>query len=225
MDCLEFRRQVGAQPALESDEIAAPRRDCPACARYQDELRAMDGLIARALAVNLDQAPPVRESEAPQYRGRWYAVAASVIAAVAVGAVLWSAGPRASVAREVIDHVAHEPGATAGTAPLAPGALAGVLDPEGTRLRPGVGDVTFAARCLIDGRIVPHLVVRRAEGTYTVLLLRHRQLDEPMEFDQEGYTGVVMPAPKGSIAIVSEGGRVPDGIAQQVFAALDYRGT
>lgn len=222
MDCLEFRRQVGAEPALASEEVVAHRTGCPACARYQDELRAMDGLIARALAVDLKKAPPVQTTEAAQGKSRWYALAASAVLAVAVGAALWTAGPRASVAREVIDHVEHEPGATSGTAPLAPGALAGVLDPDGTRVRPGVGDVTFAARCVIDGRVVPHLVVRTDGRVYTVLLLRHRQLDEPMRFEQEGYAGVVLPAPKGSIAIVNAGEKIPDAVARKVFDAVDW---
>jgi len=51
MDCLEFRRRVGAEPSLAGAEIEAHRRDCLACARHQDELRALDAQIARALAV------------------------------------------------------------------------------------------------------------------------------------------------------------------------------
>ena len=36
---------------------------------------------------------------------------------------------------------------------------------------PGVGDVTFAARCVFDGHVVPHLVVRTPDGPVTVLML------------------------------------------------------
>ena len=57
MTCLEFRRRVGAEPAAADAEVVAHRRDCPACAHYQDELRAMDALIERALKVSLPAKP------------------------------------------------------------------------------------------------------------------------------------------------------------------------
>ncbi|HEY5558873.1 MAG TPA: DUF3379 family protein [Steroidobacteraceae bacterium] len=224
MNCLEFRRQAGAEPAAAGPGFDAHRRECPACARYQDELRAMDALIARALAVD-----PTRirkraagSGAAPAARRRFFAIAASVVAGLSVGLVLLVSAPRASIAREVVDHIMHEPGTTNLVVPVAPGALAGVLDPDGTRLRPGLGDVTFAARCVHDGHVVPHLVVRMPEGAVTVLLLRHREIDEPVQIAEQGLVGVVLPAPRGSIAIVGQGLKDPDGIAQKVFEAVDW---
>jgi hypothetical protein len=225
INCLEFRRQAGADPSVEGPQFDAHRRECPACSRYQDELRAMDALIGRALAFD---AARLRRPAAPKRRGfamaqpRLLAIAASLVGGLAVGLLLLTGAPRESLAREVIDHVMHEPGATAGTVPIAPGALAGVLDPDGTRLRPGLGDVTFAARCLHEGRVVPHLVVRMPEGTVTVLLLRHRELDGPERIDGQGFTGVALPAPRGSIAVVGQGIADLDGVAQKVFEAVDW---
>jgi len=226
LDCLEFRRQVGAEPFIEGPEYDAHRSECAACARHQDELRAMDGLIARALAVEASrlaepkQAP--RAARIEPSRRRLFAIAASIMVGLSVGLVLLVSAPRDSLAREVIDHVAHEPGALAATVAIAPGALAGVLDPEGTRLRPGIGDVSFAARCVHDGHVVPHLVVRMPEGTVTVLLLRHREIDEAVRVSDQGFEGVVLPAPRGSIAIVGQGVKDLDGVAQKVFEAVDW---
>ncbi len=224
MNCLEFQRRVGAEPFAADEEIGAHRRDCAACAHYRDELQAMDGLIARALAieaVRIRKAAASPRSEAPARR-RIFAIAASLVAGLSVGLVLLIGAPRASIAREVIDHLLHEPGAMAATVPIAPGALVGVLDPEGTRLRPGLGDVTFAARCLHDWRIVPHLVVRMPEGPVTVFLLRHREIGKPIRIDDEGFDGVVLPAPRGSIAIVGQGIENLDGVARKVFEAVDW---
>lgn len=228
MDCLEFRRRVGAEPSAAGADIEAHRAGCPACARYQDELRAMDAQIARALAVD---AARIRKNGtaaitagAAARRPRWLALAASIVVGVAVGLALWVSSPRLSLAREVIGHVAHEPSAMIGTAPLAAAALAGVLDPEGTRLRPGLGDVTFAMRCVFEGHVVPHLVVRTANGPVTVLLLRHRSVSGRTQIAEQGYTGIVLPAPRGSIAIVGRDLKDLDGIAQQVFDAVDWGG-
>lgn len=225
--CLEFRRQAGAEPARSGPELDAHRRECPACARYQDELRAMDALVRRALAVDAARLalPKTRATGSGGGRQRWYALAASVVMAVAAGLVLLTSAPRESVAREVVDHVAHEPGALAASGPVTPAALAGVLDPEGTRLRPGIGDVSFAARCVHQGHVVPHLVLRRPEGTVTVLILRHRTVDAPLRFDENGFAGVVLPAPRGSIAIVGRDHPDLEGVAQQVFEAVDWGDT
>lgn len=220
--CLEFRRRVGAEPAAADADIEAHRRDCAACARHQDELRAMDGVIQRALRID----PPARQAgaaDATAPRRRLYAIAASLVAGVAIGVVLLVSAPRASVAREVMDHVTREAAESmATTEPLAPAALAAVLAPDGTRLRPSVGDVTFAARCKFDGRIVPHLVVRTPSGPVTVLMLRHRTIAKPMRLAEQGYEGVVLPAPKGSIAVVGAGIADLDAVAQKVYDAVDW---
>jgi hypothetical protein len=223
MNCMDFRRQVGAEPALDGGDIAAHRRDCPACARYQDELRSMDGVIARALALDvarIGRTPAAAAPAAP--RRRMFAIAASLAVGLAVGLVLLVGAPRASIAREVVNHITHEPGTMAGIAPLAPVALTGVLGPEGARLRPGIGDVTFAARCVHDGHVVPHLVVRMPEGVVTVLVLGHRDVGKPLRIEDQGLIGMVLPAPRGSIAIVGQNLADPEGVARKVFEAVDW---
>jgi hypothetical protein len=110
------------------------------------------------------------------------------------------------------------------TAPLAPDDVAQVLGPDGMRLKPSAGNVTFAARCLFDGRVVPHLVVRTPEGPVTVLVLRHRSIGKPMHLDEQGYTGVVMPAPRGAIAVVGRDVADLDGVAKKVFDAVEFGG-
>ena len=224
MSCLEFRRRVGAEPAYSDDEVEAHRRECPACARHQDELRAMDSLIGRALAVD---ASRIRKGEpvvaaATQQRPRFLALAASIVIGLAVALTLWVSSPRLSLAREVIGHVMHEPQTMLSTTPIEPGALAGVLDPEGTRLRPGIGDVSFAARCVYEGHVVPHLVVRTPQGTVVVLLLRHRSVSAPVRIAESGYEGIVLPAPRGSIAVVGRDQKELDAIAQRIFEAVDW---
>jgi len=225
IDCLEFRRRVGAEPSLAGSEIEAHRRNCPACARYQDELQAMDALIGRALAVDAARIgkPAAPKAARAAARPQWLALAASIVIGVSVGLALWISSPRISLAREVIGHVAHEPGSMASLVPIEPGALAGVLDPEGARLRP-VGNVTFAARCVYEGHVVPHLVVRMPQGPVTVLLLRHRSVGKMVRIAEQGYMGVVLPAPRGSIAVVGRDQQDLDAIAQQVFNAVEWGG-
>ena len=221
ISCLEFRRRVGAEPFAEDAEVAEHRRGCPLCARHQDELRAMDGLIQRALAVELPAR--VEPAAAARPRRRFLAIAASLVAGIAAGSVLLVLAPRASVAREVMGHVTREFGESmVPTTPLASAAVSEVLGPDGMRLDSSAGDVTFAARCLFDGRVVPHLVVRTPEGPVTVLVLRHRSIGKPLHIDEQGYDAVVMPAPRGAIAVVGRDIADLDGVAKKVFDAVDF---
>jgi hypothetical protein len=222
ISCLEFRRRAGAEPFAGDAAMEAHRLECAACARYQDELRAMDGVIRRALAV--EPGPLARPAAAPAgaSRRRILAIAASLVAGIAVGVVLLVGAPRASIAREVVAHVEHEPGALLPTEPLAPDEVSSVLAQEGMRLRPGAGDVSYAMRCVVDGRVVPHLVVRTPAGPVTVLVLRHREVGKPMRLSEGRLEGIVLPAPRGSIAVVGEGVADIDAVARSVFEAVDW---
>lgn len=222
MTCLDFRRRVGAEPFAADSAIEAHRRECAACARYQDELRAMDGLIHRALEVNPPPVEGIAPGPARLPPRRLLAIAASLVAGIAVGLVILVAAPRAAIAREVVSHVLHEPGAVGPAAALPAAAVAAVLDPSGMRIRPDAGAVSFAARCVFDGHVVPHLVVQTPEGTVTVLVLAHRSVGRQVRFDRKGLAGVVLPAPRGSIAVVGRDVADLDAVARQVFAAVEF---
>lgn len=231
--CLEFRRRIGAEPFAIEPALAAHAGDCPACARFQHEMRAMDELLGRALAIDLGagKTAPARAVAAPERASpgvatsrRWLALAASVVLGIAIASTLWVSYPEPSLATEVMEHVMHEPGAWQSTAPLDAGAVAAVLEPDGVRLDPALGAVTYALRCRFAGRWVPHLLVRTDSGPVTVLLLTHRSVDRPTPLAEHGYTGVVLPGPRGSIAIVGKagGGADLEAVAQQVFEAVGW---
>ena len=230
MNCLEFRRHVGAEPFSTNASVASHRAACAACARHQDELQAMDRLLAKAMRV--DWAPGgdsvVREGTAasrttlsvapPAATGRrWYALAASLVVGMLVAATMWVSWPRQTLAAEVIEHALHEPQSWTGAQPVPVAAVAGVLDTSGTRLRPGAGEVTFARRCFFRGHWVPHLVVQTGAGPVTVFLLGHRTVDAAMTIEAEGFSAVVLPAPRGSIAVVGRGVAGMDEVARKVF--------
>jgi hypothetical protein len=182
MNCLEFRRHVGAEPSTTLPAVLAHCEECAACARYRDEMRSLDRLLGKAMRVDVAPASAregsgpaegaaryslAEEGSDPSYAGRravpaprrWLAMAASLVAGVLVAATLWLSYPETTLAAEVIGHVVSEPDAMKSSQPLAAQAITEVLQPSGVRLRPGIGTVTFAMRCVFEGRVVPHLVV------------------------------------------------------------------
>lgn len=153
---------------------------------------------------------------------RRLALAASMLLGLGIGAGLWLAYPRNSPELGLVSHVKHEPAALAGAAAVDPAELAQVLAPFGVALGDDAGPVTFAKRCYWDSQWVPHLVVRTASGPVTVLLALHRPLVEARRFDVDGYAGIMLPAPRGSVVVM--GREVPGlpAIAEQVFSAVDW---
>ena len=92
-------------------------------------------------------------------RRRWYALTASVLGGSLVGMLLWSNGPHPALARDLVRHLALEPGALYGTETMAdPAQVREVLRDSGVRLRdqPGAGAAmptsvrSVATRCPIS---------------------------------------------------------------------------
>lgn len=220
MNCLEFRRIVGAQPDAATPEIVAHAAQCPACTRYQQELQQMDQSIHRALNIN----PQVKVA-AHRKRSVQWGLAASVVAAVLAGLLLWVADPRASLAEQIVEHARAEASAMVRTSETADSArVASILARSGVRMKPGAVAVSYAQSCPLRGHQVPHLVVQTDAGPVTVLLLaEEKSISKPQKFDESGYQGVIIPAPRGVLAVLGRGVPVAE-IAAKVLAAVDYRG-
>jgi hypothetical protein len=220
MNCLEFRRIVGSQPHLDSTEVREHAAACESCTRYLLELRRMDQLIYRALTIDVDAPKRSRHVSA-----RYWRLAASVVVAVVLGAFLWSALPRASLAEQLAAHAQGEASALVRTADrIEPSDLAAVFKRSGVRLRPDEIAVSYAMSCWFRGHFVPHLVVQTDRGPVTVLVLPHERTvvgTQLQHFEDGGFKGVIVPAPQGVLAVLGRDAPVEEAAAQ-VLLALDY---
>jgi len=150
-------------------------------------------------------------------------MAASLVAGVIVAAALWVSWPEPSLASEVFDHAAHEPAAWSMAGQVAGTEVAKVLDASGATLRLDAGTVTYARRCFFDRHWVPHLVVRTEAGPVTVFLLGHREVSGETRLEEDGYEAIVLPAPRGSIAVVGRDVPDLDAVARQVFTSVEWQ--
>jgi hypothetical protein len=156
-------------------------------------------------------------------RPRWASLAGSILAGVVVGAWLWSGGSRNSLGDDVLSHLQGEPAAlAAATGALDSAAVAGVLERGGIRLGPGAGALLHASSCRFRGRTVPHLVLQAEGGPVTVLVLRDEPVDGPISIAGQGFSGRIVPAGPGSIAVVGAADGDPQRVAAQVQAAIEW---
>lgn len=200
MDCTQYRRAVLADPHDASPELAEHLAHCTACPAYSERLLKFEGRLAQALRVDA-QAGGHRSVT----RGGWLAMAASVLAALLIG-TLWLGAPRASLAADVVTHMAGEPQAWARTdTPVPPSELDPVLADARMRLRADAGMVSYAQSCLFRGHHVPHLVVQTDMGPVTVMVLVHEAATRSRTFDEGGYRGIIVPVPgHGSLAVLAK---------------------
>jgi Protein of unknown function (DUF3379) len=96
-----------------------------------------------------------------------------------------------------------------------------ILARSGVRLK-DIGRVSYAMSCTFRGHRVPHLVVQTQTGPVTVLLLpEERSITEPQALDEGGYAGVILPAPRGGIAVLGTGAPIAE-VAAAVLGAIEY---
>lgn len=228
MDCLEFRRLAGADPQHPDAAVLEHAASCPRCAAYLRQTLELDRHILAALRVPVS-VPDSRRASASgaaipgRDRRRWYALAASIVAGVLVGSLLWLGGPRNSLAQDLVEHMGHEPEALVVTAtPADPAVLGRVLERGGIRLRPEVGTVSYANSCRFRGRTVPHLVVQSDGGPVTVMVLRHEPPGDPVRFAEGGFSGTIVPAGPGSIAVIGAADADLEQVTSRVLAAVDW---
>lgn len=221
MNCEEYREAITADPSESFAGGAAHAAGCTACGRYRDGMRALDERIAAALAIDvpplrMPDLPPVDETggkvvELPAGRSGkvsaplWLGIAAGIVVAVFAGFNALSPEPSGTLAEQVIAHMDHEQASRQVTSVSVPEReLHDVIDSRVSALDTGIGLVTYAQSCVINGNTVPHLVIQGESGPVTLILLPDEEIADAIPLSGEHVHGVIVPVGSGSVAIIGE---------------------
>jgi hypothetical protein len=208
--CREARLMIGADPrAALPTALAAHVEGCAACRRFRDETLALEGRLRAAFELPLQKPVP---RQAPLRR---FALAASVALALFFGGAFWMLRPSSALAGEVVGHVEHEPSSWQAQIVLPESYVAEVLAAAGVNIDMKY-PVVYATRCPFRGGFVPHLVVQTASGPVTVMVLAGEHVRDRMEFAEDGYRGVIVPAGNGAVAVIARGETDPSEVAANV---------
>jgi Protein of unknown function (DUF3379) len=168
---------------------------------------------------------PFRRSGGIQAAGRAprrvLPIAASLAAGLLIAFTLWLSRPAPSLAAEIVAHVEGEPDSWLQTQPVTAEKLAEVLHRSGVRLGAGMQPVMYASSCWFRGHFVPHFVVATGEGPVTVMILKNEHVTAPSQFNEDGYSGLLVPASAGSVAVLSRKPMELEPPAQTVVRALE----
>ena len=122
-----------------------------------------------------------------------------MLIAVAIG---WLIRPTESLAHAVVAHVAGE---VDFAKPANTQDLSQVLKQAGVDADVVPGKVTYAHTCWLRGHWVPHLLVQTSSGPVTVIVMPDEHIKGRTSFHDSGYDGVIVPAQRGSIAVLAQG--------------------
>ena len=230
MNCDEYRAAITAEPSFAGG--AEHLVSCAACRSYRDEIRTLDERIGRALAIEVsDHIPELALPDLPDApaAGRrfpipaWFAVAATVAMAALLAVHFTGGVNRQSLAEEVLAHLDGEPNALVPTdVPVPAGQLAAVIPPNIAVMDRSDGLITYARTCVIDGHLVPHLVIQGKKGAITIILMPEEKVAKAIPVEGNTVEGVILPVGDGSIAIIGERGERLDGVEQKVLKSVTW---
>jgi hypothetical protein len=234
LTCLDVRRIVGAEPQRRDEGIATHIKDCAACAAFVRDMQALDVRLEAAFKVPVPEGLEARIALDGTLRNHsrpwrpWLAAAASLAMVSVLATFAWRhVHPAdAALAAAVVQHI-ENPEELPAIAPdrglLHDAAyVEGVMQKAGAGMQGGMQDVTYAQTCLFRGERVAHLVVQGAHGPVTVMLLRHVHVDRTVPVDEDGFHGVIVPAGKGSIAIVTNNATPVQPMEQELATHVEW---
>ena len=241
MNCEDYREAIAADPSESFESGAAHVAACDSCNAYRAEMRALDNVIARALAIDVPELkipdlPPIGEDDenvvnlpfrrvANISTPAWIGIAASFALAAIIGMQFVGNGPANDerLAIEVLAHVDHEPWALKVTdVSVSDEQFARVIYPAVGPMDRDVGLVSYARTCIINGMSIPHLVIQGQHGPVTLLLMPNEMVSSPVSLVGESVNGVILPHGNGSIAIIGEREERIQDLEQRVIDSVEW---
>ena len=237
MEASNFKEIIAADPSVDLDTLELSADERAVAEAFRDEMRALDGLIGQALTIDVPELtvpelPELDTSNVAQMPVRnkprfttpaWIGIAASVALVAVIGVRTMTPTTYPSLAAEVLAHLDHETQALVPTGvAVEERRLERVVSKNGVELDRDVGLVTYARTCIINGKSVPHLVIKGESGPVTLLLMPDENVNSAVPLEGESINGVILPVGDGSIAIIGERDEDLSKIEKQVVDSVTW---
>lgn len=234
MRCLEFRRELLQDPFAAGEALLAHEAECEECARFSRRVRAQEAALRDLL--RSPEPPPelaervrlaVRlEQQAERRRPLWLAAAASLMLAVTIGLVsLYEQHierGHMALAQSVVYHIEDEAKHLHAPGPASPQRVHEVFARFGAELAGNIGQINFAAECLMRNRTGIHLVLKGEHGPVTVFLMPGEKPAQMVPVETDRFEGEILPTSWGSIAVVGERGEAIEPLAIKVASNVRW---
>ena len=226
MNCLDFRRRIGAEPRSRDPELLAHRDACKdGCAafwqraqRFEDDLEAAlavpvpEGLADRIL---LAQATGERRQQVRRRRS-WMAMAAAVLIVFIGTGLFWRQADLNSLPALAVAHMPEEIEALDLTHPMTDAQVEAGFVGRATRLKgPAPVGVTYVHDCRVGPYPAVHVVTRMNDEPVVALYMPGKMIDKSADFHRDGWDGREVALSGGTLVVMAQGA------SRQTMAAVE----
>ncbi len=228
MNCIAFRRALSQSPASWDEELRAHGRECPGCEAFAQRLVEFESTLVEAVRIDVPEglasrvllAHGLRLEGGRRVRRRRLLLAFAAIAALGL-AGSWLALAPSRLDSDVLAHIEAEPSHLHALGELSRAEVNQRLAPLGVGVEGELLTISYAGTCWIRGSLGAHLVLQGEKGPVTVLFLPDEPLDNRFPIRDERLQGIIVPAGRGSLAIVGKPGEAVEIIERRLKRALE----
>lgn len=155
---------------------------------------------------------------------RWMSLAAALVLAVGLSLGMFKLGESHGVQNEVLAHIDNHRYELEKDDNINLVSLNNVLQEHGLIANENIGYVKHVSNCPIDGKMVPHLIVKDDQGkAVTVMYIPWEEAAERTPFSNESFSGILVGSQKGSFVIVSEDPSSLQPIEDRVMSGMEVK--
>jgi hypothetical protein len=233
MNCLEYRRLLGSEPASTSRAFVAHREECPACAAAQHRADEFEMRIRRAASIpvpaNLADRILLAQTTESRHgsRNRRRGYAAIVLAAAASIVVAFIAVRRPdqkipALAGMVIEHLhEHAISSAASATAVTNQSVMDAFSARGVALASVPEGINYVHQCPAGPYKSVHMVMPERDGPVSVVYVVDKASASRVDFKEDGMRVREVPLGAGSLILVARADEDFDAIESAWRSAMD----
>lgn len=213
MNCLEFRRRLGSEPASTLDAFVAHREECPHCTAAQSRADEFEARILRAISVPapinladrilLAQTTEARQGVRNRRRG-WmaFSVAAAASIVVAFVALQRPTQEMPALAGMVYEHLQHHVVSAVDSDSAVPKqSIMDAFAERGVKLASVPDGINYVHKCPAGPYKTVHMVMPEHGVPVSVVYVVDKPSTQRVDFSHDGMHGREVPLGKGSLVM------------------------
>lgn len=231
MDCLEFRRLIGALPRQLPAEAREHREHCPRCAEAHARALGFENILEQAIGIPvpdrladeilLRQITVNRTRRSVRLQRLWQ-IAAGVAMAIGISTIWLLVPNNGSLAALAIEHIHHEPVALLAHPLISESETQHIFTTMGLPLTHPPSKLTYLKICPLGNHRSLHMVMQKPMGAVTVLLVPGLDIKR-RNFERQGMVGRELSLDKGALVMIAHNDHEFDSIESDFSQAFSNR--
>ena len=229
MNCFEFRHHTLSDPDTMDKDWLQHMKSCSNCMEFYSGINNFDSQLAAAMKVdvpgNLQSRILLQQSFTPGNKRSvttYYALAASLLVFITVAFMtIWQHDDH-DLNELVIAYIEGVNTSSIRNSQIQYTDVDQILLPLGMQLDSEFGPLQAARPCYIRGKAAAHLVLPGAEQSIDVLYMPSENIEQRIQVIARNKQLILIPCPKGSLAIVGTSGEELATIERRLLLAANW---